>query len=516
MSNSIIVGPLLGFEDGDVYTVCILLAAGSKVPALTVASIAKPITFKKVAIVGDNEFWRAEFSRPIPATGTGVAYSIKVGGVALADRHNRQGWQFYLPGKGEQPVIAYASCNGFSSAKLARDTDKPFVLWQKMAETHHGIPARDGKPAVPAKPFSLLLMGGDQLYADEIWESKRCPTLQAWSDLNWDKQIAAKATVKMKQEIAAFYDWLYTERWGDINMSLMHATIPSVMMWDDHDIFDGWGSYPDARQKCEVFQAVFAEASRVFDVFQLRCGTGNRLNAAAGHRTLRLRFRDNHILVLDNRSERTMAQIMSEQNWQDVKDWLVGLSKKPVANLLVMAGVPVVYRSFKTVEAIMDATPWHEEIEDDVHDHWSARSHEAERMRLIMVLINFLEAQQKLHPTAKVPCKGVVLSGDVHVGALGLIWCERKQLGLTQVISSGIVHPPPSAFAWAGIQLMTSDAPESLGDGEVTAEMLTPFGSPKYLRTRNFATLQTGSDNKIWVNWICESGLKPNFAIASP
>src|SRR6185295_8202730 len=103
--------------------------------------------------------------------------------------------------------------------------------------------------------------------------------------------------------------------------------------------------------------------------------------------------------------------------------------EQPIPNLLVMTGVPAVYRSFANVEAIMDTTPWHEEIEDDVHDHWSARSHEAERMRLIMVLINFLEAQQKLRPAAKSPCKGVILSGDVHVGALGLIWCERKQLG---------------------------------------------------------------------------------------
>ncbi len=29
------------------------------------------------------------------------------------------------------------------------------------------------------------------------------------------------------------------------------------MTWDDHDIFDGWGSYPPVMQNCEVFQAVW-------------------------------------------------------------------------------------------------------------------------------------------------------------------------------------------------------------------------------------------------------------------
>lgn len=503
MNTSILVGPLLGFEEGGVYTVCVLLSAGSKAPTLAVSSRARPVAFKKVATVGDNEFWRAEFKLSVPAKGRYVDYSIKAAGAALADIHGRANWKFYLPGKTESPLIAYASCNGFSSAKLARDTDNPYALWQQMAAQH------------AARPFALLLMGGDQLYADELWESKRCPNLRQWSDLSWKKQAAAKVSAAMAKEIADFYNWLYTDRWQDESMSLMYASIPSVMMWDDHDIFDGWGSYPDERQNCDVFQTVFKEASRVYDVFQLRCGTRNRLNATASHRTLRLRFHDYHMLALDNRSERTMNQIMSEQNWLDVKNWLAGLARQKIPNLLVMAGVPAVYRSFKTVESIMDTTPWHEEIEDDVHDHWSARSHEAERMRLIMVLLNFLAAQKELRKDAEAPCKGVLLSGDVHVGALGQFWCERKELGLTQVISSGIVHPPPSAFAWAGIQLMTSDKPESLGDGEVTTEMLTPLNAPQYLRTRNFATLQTGTDGKIWVNWTCENDRwKPSFAIS--
>lgn len=161
----------------------------------------------------------------------------------------------------------------------------------------------------------------------------------------------------------------------------------------------------------------------------------------------------------------------------------------------------------------MDATSWHEELEDDVHDHWSSRPHLAERMRLVMVLLNFLQTQKDAK--GKCLCKGVLLSGDVHVGALGQIWNERAELGLTQIVSTGIVHPPPTAFAWAGIQLMTSDTPEALGDGEVFTEMLTPLGSPRYLRTRNFATLQTGTDDKIWINWVCENEkMKPSFAIS--
>ena len=515
MSNQIIVGPLLGFEEGDHYTVSILTAPMAVPPALRVAGKTAALPFTKQAMVGDKEFWRAEFKvAAVPgAKGAFIEYSIKSKSDVLTDQAGRGGWQFYVPGKTEEPKIAYASCNGFSSAKLVRDTNQPYVLWQKMVETHCGKPATDQEPKQEPRPFSLLLMGGDQVYADAIWESKKCPTLKAWSELTWKEQHAARVTATMSGEIARFYDELYLERWADPDMALMFASIPSVMMWDDHDIFDGWGSYPDERQQCAVFQAVFAEAARVFDIFQLRCGTRNRMDAGSPHRTLRLRFRDYWILALDNRSERTQTSVMSEPHWSDVKDWLLALEKSKIQNLLVMTGVPVVYRSFAAVETIMDTTLWHEELEDDVHDHWSSRPHLAERMRLVMVLLRFLKSQKD--KTGKCQCKGVLLSGDVHVGALGQIWNEREELGLTQVVSTGILHPPPTAFAWAGILLMTSDTPEALGDGEVYTEMLTPLGSPRYLRTRNFATLQTGTDDKIWVNWICENEkLKPSFAIS--
>lgn len=510
MNAPIIVGPLLGYEEGGYYTVCILTQPLNSAPLLQVSGRKSPVPFVRKDHVGDGEFWRAEFKVTVNAKAVLIEYAIKWKGEIVQDRHGRERWEFFVPGKTDRPKIAYASCNGFSSAKLVRDTNQPFALWKRMADEQAKWMAN---PLPDAPPYSLLLMGGDQVYADELWDSKRCPELRKWSELSWDQQHKAKVSPAMAAEIAQFYNQLYIDRWSDPDMTLMFASIPSVMMWDDHDIFDGWGSYPPERQQCAVFQAVFKEAARLFEVFQLRCGTRNRLNPKSVHRALRLSFRDYQLLVLDNRTERTQSVIMSESQWNDVKAWLAGLAKEKIANLLVMAGVPVVYRSFAMVEAIMDKTPWHEETEDDVHDHWSSRPHLAERIRLVMVLLNFLRMQKD--GAGKCQCKGVLLSGDVHVGALGQIWNEREELGLTQIISTGIVHPPPTAFQWAGISLMTSDTPEPLGDGDVVAEMLTPIGSSRYLRTRNFATLQTGTDQKLWVNWVCEDPkLKPSFAIS--
>lgn len=37
-------------------------------------------------------------------------------------------------------------------------------------------------------------------------------------------------------------------------MAEAFASIPSVNMWDDHDIIDGYGSYPSDMQNTDLFQ----------------------------------------------------------------------------------------------------------------------------------------------------------------------------------------------------------------------------------------------------------------------
>ena len=43
--------------------------------------------------------------------------------------------------------------------------------------------------------------------------------------------------------------------------------------------------------------------------------------------------------------------------------------------------------------------------------------------------------------------------------------------------------------------------------------MHTPIGSSKYLRERNFVTINEGTDKKLWINWICDNKDKPCYAL---
>jgi phosphodiesterase/alkaline phosphatase D-like protein len=311
----------------------------------------------------------------------------------------------------------------------------------------------------------------------------------------------------MVQQIDRFYEKLYIERWSNPEMSLMLASVPSVMMWDDHDIFDGWGSYPEDLQDCDVYQSIFEKAKHYFELCQIRSKKNQSLiNASSAHYAFAFSFRQYHILAIDNRSERSLKQVMSPVQWTDLKSELHALNSD--GDLFLLTAVPVVYRDFSFTENLTDATPWEEELTDDLKDHWRAKEHQGERAKLIMNLLT--NAHQRQGRT-------VMLSGDIHIGCIGVINDYRQDFSpvkIHQIVSSGIIHPSPSMIEWYGIMAVTNDRDEYLNeDHTIRVSMLKPHGSNQYIRSRNFVTLEEGTDQKLWVNWISEGKDVPVYPL---
>lgn len=72
----------------------------------------------------------------------------------------------------------------------------------------------------------------------------------------------------MLAEAEGFYLKNYCTCFSEKGMKEAFASIPSVMIWDDHDIFDGWGSYPDDLLFSSVFQGIYQVACRFYLLFQ--------------------------------------------------------------------------------------------------------------------------------------------------------------------------------------------------------------------------------------------------------
>ena len=61
---------------------------------------------------------------------------------------------------------------------------------------------------------------------------------------------------EMEKACMQYYSEHYREHFATPVMRDVLACIPQINIWDDHDIFDGWGSYPEPLQMCHVFQGM--------------------------------------------------------------------------------------------------------------------------------------------------------------------------------------------------------------------------------------------------------------------
>ncbi|MEU0689112.1 alkaline phosphatase D family protein [Streptomyces uncialis] len=137
-----------------------------------------------------------------PETGTGVGADEEVGTVRVAFGSCR--WA--APPDGEKDPVGPDALDTLA-ARLAADPDAP-------------------------RPDVLLLLG-DQVYADET-----SPATRRWLASRRDLTEPPGDQVADYEE----YTRLYYESWLDPEVRWLLSTVPSLMIFDDHDVIDDWNT----------------------------------------------------------------------------------------------------------------------------------------------------------------------------------------------------------------------------------------------------------------------------------
>lgn len=489
-----VCGPIAGFrgQEGDVWRLRIMAVyRGGGDPGLLTAdgSSMAPVSLGEVArhrfFAWDLEIAQHEAQRTI-------AYSI-AGDDAAAT--------LWVPGRSQSPRIAYASCNGFSIPGDMRRTEDKNISWRSLEKEHRRL------------PFHLLLLGGDQIYADELWT--KIAALRSFNERPRAERLRARAGPGLQRAIEQFYVETYCQRFSPQPVAAALASIPTMMMWDDHDIFDGWGSYSAEEQASDIFQAVFAAARKCFSLFQLLSDPGTpswpALPGQPAFNAL-LRLGQVGLLILDLRSERTQHQILAPSTWDVV---LAALDRTHgLSHLLVMSSIPVVHPDLSFAETALDLLPIGQELEDDLHDQWGSYSHRTERLRLVHRLLEFAEAEGT---------RVTILSGDVHVAALGVVASARRPVRwlnanvINQLTCSPIVHPPPPRIVRWLLERLGAQVNEL--DRGITAQMMQfPGTDSRFIAKRNWLSLDVEIEERrrIWANWFVEDSPQPITKVIHP
>lgn len=460
--NSDLAGPILflnDIRDNRLVLAAVFVSTGSRTPG-PVRTPETTVEAKAFWSLGQVTLHRAIFEVPADAPG---CYWFE-------DQY------FELASNLSSDVrIAYVSCNGEEIADLERRASERNVMWSRLCDQHQ----RSG--------FSLLLHGGDQVYADEATHGHPLTA-------QWPSKVPAEATpdqlADLRSHLLREFVRRYIARYSCGEFLWIAARVPSLMQWDDHDICDGWGSLPDARQNSPVGQTVFSVARQTFLAFQHGCT----------EKDLPARFRDpdaSHlgwvvnapgfrIVAPDLRSQRRRTQVMGTTGWDMMRrveaDYHAGKT-------FLMSSVPLLGPRLSILEKLLTLVPRMQKYEDDLRDQWQSRAHRQEWRQMLGLLVRM----------ATEPAQSVsILSGEIHLATRATMAIDSHTV-LHQLVASGIAHrAPPKIWAYF-LGMLASLGEQPLKDHPVRIAAI-PGQRCRYTAQRNFLVLarQHGSWECVW------------------
>jgi hypothetical protein len=134
------------------------------------------------------------------------------------------------PGGGRSFRLAFGSCRYASPRTVGESEGIPPDALDLYASRLAGMPEDQW-------PDALVLLG-DQVYADELTKETR-----SWLSRRRHRRDEREHKAP-NDEVADFeeYTRLYVESWGDPQVRWLLSTIPSSMIFDDHEMIDDWNT----------------------------------------------------------------------------------------------------------------------------------------------------------------------------------------------------------------------------------------------------------------------------------
>lgn len=323
----------------------------------------------------------------------------------------------YIDSKDEETVVEVDSEN--------------MKAWDSFSRNLH----RHRSPLVKntSSDLAFVIGGGDQCYVDGS------DKINIWYYLYKVMGVDENGEVYPSQEdMVSWYRNIYRAYWGFPQVRTVFGMYPTYMIWDDHEIGDGWGSfekkgyfrdpiYKKARERGlndkqakKLLDRMFAAAKQVYFEYEHshNPGTPEKLYYDFSHGNARF-------YVLDGRGHRDINRknykILGEKQMKHFKDYVSKVEEDKV--LFVVSAVPMLHtRSFVTKLG----SKLSKKYSDDLKDSWEHSIHEQERCELMSCLWE----------AAKRGVRVCILSGDVHASAVFEL--KNGEQRIYQVTSSAI------------------------------------------------------------------------------
>lgn len=370
--------------------------------------------------------------------------------------------------------VGFYSCHDpFSNGKGSGDKDEvPYEpgAWHSMAKL--------------VDDLDLIIAGGDQVYLDsnepgmtDLWNFIRDNQHMFYNRyVSPDKKSFRQHGFRLY--IVQLIRQYYLIYWNNQDFSDIFGRVPSYMMWDDHEILDGWGSLTP-KEKIEVLkmthshnkkgsntitpiqdddilalmvELTFQAAAQVYNEFQHCRNPARRpylpvkdnptgfewdysFQRGPEYQFYNLDMRGNHDCTAP--TDRLLGRTQHER----LLEWFDTKITKDTKVIFITSPVPFVHWS-SIVELSVYVV---KTLKDDLMDAWSHPTNHVERDKIMSTFFYVSHVY-------KIPI--VILSGDVHcMSAYTLTDPKRFPCGkIISITSSGITRKPCPAMATTAFQ----------------------------------------------------------------
>ena len=297
----------------------------------------------------------------------------------------------------------------------------------------------------------FVINGGDQVYTDGV------NGLNIWKYLAKVASSHDGVITPSQASMESWYRDIYRGYWGFENIKKIFAAYPQYMIWDDHELKDGWGSYYLKKNKDEldeIFDWESADITRQEAIILL-----DRMKSAAmnvyheyqhSHNpTTPKETYDYHFdtqgatfYVLDGRGKRDInkhsRKVLGSTQLARFKHYVENLDPETTPFLFVTSAIPIIHLKSVLANADDNIIADMQDMQDDLRDTWEHRSHDSERKALLKIL--FAAAARGIRVS--------VLSGDVHCAAAFKLVDEHTGATIYQLTSSGISYTQSRLTGW--------------------------------------------------------------------
>lgn len=377
-------------------------------------------------------------------SGQSLPYGVELDGARVWPGPGDREGVIRTPSRDDEFRLAFGSC------RVAVPHDPPYAHGRdrnpgkgKGVDSLRALSMRMNGQEEAEWPDALMWVG-DQVYADEVSPGVK-------------RRIAERRDTDegSGEEIADFeeYTWLYEESWGDEEIRWLLASLPSMMIFDDHDVTDDWnisgswvrdqrqkewwrerlvGAYmsywiyqhlgnlsPDELRQDPTLTAVLESADDAEPV--LREFAGRAADEVAGTRwSFHRDFGRTRLVALDSRAGRIVEddadrQMLSDEQWE----WMDRTMTGDFDHLLIATSVPLLMS-----HGIHHLESWNEALCAGAWGRWAVRP--SEWLRQVVDLEHwpaFRASFERLvgdiraiasGQRGRAPASVIVLAGDVH------------------------------------------------------------------------------------------------------